>query len=87
MENFKNIQETDKNIPLQIVKSRTIAECLCVDYGFFKQLINIHVDKFNPKRKVWVFRCNDDFSTAFKLLTKEANDRYAAKKSNNERNK
>lgn len=50
------------------VFSRGIAESLCVDYGYFNQLIGIEKDKNNPKRKKYIFSVSGDIEKNFNEL-------------------
>lgn len=69
------IKEMNEEMPpIQLVKSIRIAESLCADYPFFKDLLSIRKDKFNEKRKVWFFRRSEEFDDAFDLLVNIAKE-------------
>lgn len=87
MENVINAEVneiTEERTSVQIVHSIGIAESLCADYQFFKDLISVRKDKFNEKRRVWFFRRSEEFDTAFNQLVSEAKERNATRFAENE---
>lgn len=52
--------------------SRKIAESLCVDYGYFNNLIEVRPNKKNKTRLVYVFTKTGNIENDFKKLVAEA---------------
>jgi len=66
-EEIATIKSKEKSL-VQIVFSMQIAESLCADYEFFRQLISIEKSHKYPTKRVWVFRRSPAFDEAFEQL-------------------